>query len=169
MLLDISRALKNPGQSYPFSGALSLEAMDVLDDPVRFEGVAIDGSFTGAVESVKVVGRVRAKVHTRCALCLDPVAFDLDAPLAEVFTRTVDPEDPDQRPLNGYAVDLTDPAKDALLLALPMRALCRPDCGGLCPVCGVNLNHRRCTCQEGGERHNPFSALDELLTEDEEV
>ena len=40
---------------------------------------------------------------------------------------------------------------------------------GLCPVCGANRNKVPCTCQEGGERQNPFSALSKLLTEDEEV
>ncbi len=169
MLLDVSRALKNPGQSYPFEGDVLLPEMDVLDDPVRFERATAKGTFTGAVESVSVTGHVEADVLTRCANCLDPVTLHVNAPLKEVFTRTVDPEDPDQRALTGYVVDLTAPAKDALLLELPMRILCRDDCEGLCPVCGVNLNKERCTCQEGGERQNPFKALGELLTEDEEV
>ena len=56
-----------------------------------------------------------------------------------------------------------------LVLELPMRFVCSEDCKGICYVCGANRNIAPCTCQEGGERQNPFSALSELLTEDEEV
>lgn len=167
--LDVSRALKNPGQSYSFAGDVELPTMDVLGETVAFSGIVASGMFTGAVESVTVSGTVRAKARTRCANCLGQVDLPIDAELDEVYTKTVDPEDPDQRPLDGYQVDLADPVRDALLLALPMRILCKPDCPGLCPVCGANLNTQRCTCQEGGERQNPFSALSKLLTEDEEV
>ena len=62
-----------------------------------------------------------------------------------------------------------DAVSDALLLELPYRFLCSENCQGICPVCGKNRNIAPCTCQEGGERQNPFSALSELLTEDEEV
>ena len=61
------------------------------------------------------------------------------------------------------------PSKEALLLELPLRLVCSENCKGICPSCGVNRNIAPCTCQEGGERQNPFSALSELLTEDEEV
>ena len=169
MQLDVSRALKNPGQSYSFKGELVLPEMDVFDDLVSFEDVQVSGTFTGAIESVKVTGTVEAVVCTRCANCLGAVKQPVKATLSEVYTRTVDPEDPDQRALDGYLVDMTDSAKDALLLELPMRILCHESCPGLCPVCGVNLNTQRCTCQEGGKRQNPFSALGKLLTEDEEV
>ena len=38
-------------------------------------------------------------------------------------------------------LDLHSWARDALALTLPAKVLCRPDCAGLCPVCGVDLNH----------------------------
>jgi uncharacterized protein len=45
-------------------------------------------------------------------------------------------------------IDLTDVVREQLYLALPMKPLCREECKGLCPVCGVNRNRETCTCQE---------------------
>ena len=56
-----------------------------------------------------------------------------------------------------------------VLLEVPAKVLCREDCKGLCPVCGANLNHGTCTCQEGAEVTNPFSALKSIVLKDEEV
>ena len=112
---------------------------------------------------------VEADVESRCALCLEPGTKHLKADIDALFAREPDPEDPDQYPLDGYRIDVTDLAREALLLELPLRLVCSENCKGICPSCGVNRNIAPCTCQEGGERQNPFSALSELLTEDEEV
>ena len=97
------------------------------------------------------------------------MALPQNAQIDALFAREPDPEDPDQFPLEGYKIETNDVAREALLLELPMRFLCSEDCKGICPVCGTNRNIAPCTCQEGGERQNPFSALSKLLTEDEEV
>lgn len=169
MLMDISLALKNPGQPYPFERELTLPPMEVLSDPVQFEAVRVTGTYTGAGESVTLAGRVRARVISRCALCLDRVSEELAAEFSQVYVREPDSSDPDLYPLSGSSVELDELVRDALLLALPLRFVCSRDCKGLCPVCGVNRNQVACSCQEGEERQNPFSALRELLTEDEEV
>lgn len=169
MLLNVSDALKNPGQSYPFSFQLALEKMDVQGETVRFDQVSVSGEVIGAEESASVKGRVSAVLNARCARCLEPVALPVSAVFDEVFVKTPDPEDPDQRLLDGFRVPMDDVVREALLLEMPMRIVCSEQCKGLCPICGANQNIQRCTCQEGGKRQNPFSALSELLTEDEEV
>ena len=68
-----------------------------------------------------------------------------------------------------HGIELTDAVRDALLLNMPMRVLCREDCRGICPRCGINLNKGPCTCQEGAEVINPFSALKNIVLNDEEV
>ena len=169
MQLDVSRAVKEPGQSFPFEAAAEVEDMVVLDDPVRFSGVTLKGRMVGVVGGVRVTADVEGEVHSRCAKCLEPVSERLSSEIDALFAREPDPDDPDQFPLEGYKIETDVIAREALVLALPMRFLCREDCRGLCPVCGVNRNISPCTCQEGGERQNPFSALSRLLTEDEEV
>ncbi len=169
MLTDISQALKAPGQVFPLTAEPELPELEVLDDPVRFEDVRFEGSLVGGLDQVRVSGRVTATAHTRCCECLEPAQVALSAEVDVLFMREPDPEDPDLYPLEGHSIDLAPMAQEALLLELPMRVLCREDCKGICPICGQNRNIAPCTCQEGGERQNPFSALSELLTEDEEV
>jgi len=49
---------------------------------------------------------------------------------------------------NDNSVDLSEPLREIILLSLPMHAVCRPDCRGLCPQCGQNLNFGQCDCQK---------------------
>ena len=169
MLVDISRAFKDPGQSYPFEASAEIEPLTVMDDPVRFSDVRLTGELVGTGEAVRVSSLVEADVESRCALCLEPVHMHLKTEIDALFARDPDPDDPDQYPLDGYKIEVSDMAREALLLELPMRFLCSESCKGICPSCGANRNIAPCTCQEGGNRQNPFSALSELLTEDEEV
>ena len=63
-------------------------------------------------------------------------------------------------------IDLTEELREDILMVFPQHPLCREDCRGICPVCGVNLNEGTCQCLEteaedkGTEGQNPWSALD---------
>jgi len=47
----------------------------------------------------------------------------------------------------GEGLFLADVLREQVLLALPMKVICRSDCRGLCPNCGANLNHEECRCE----------------------
>ncbi len=47
-------------------------------------------------------------------------------------------------PMDIDIIDITKDVRDTLLLAVPMKVLCKPDCKGLCPICGANLNYETC-------------------------
>lgn len=108
---------------------------------------------------------LRFGVHLEgpCVRCLEPAALDL-----EVEAREVDQtgsEDAELRSpyVNDDELELGRWAHDATLLALPARFLCRPDCAGLCPICGESLNdnpheHERPTDPR-------WAALDDLKLE----
>ena len=168
-MLDVSKALSFPGQVYRFEAAPEIEEMEVLNDPVSFEDVTVKGEFFGSGERISVRGKVDASVTSRCAKCLEPVTISIEAEMDAQFVRVLDPEDPDLYAFEGSKADLTDAVRDALLLELPYRFLCSEDCKGLCSGCGVNLNLGTCTCQEGGEVINPFSALKAFVQNNEEV
>ena len=168
-MLDVSKALSFPGQVYRFEAAPVIEEMEVLNDPVSFEDVIVKGEFFGSGERISIRGNVDATVTSRCAKCLEPVTIQVQAELDAQYVRILDPEDPDLYAFEGSKADLTDAVRDALLLELPYRFLCSEDCKGLCSGCGVNLNLGTCTCQEGGEVINPFSALKAIVQNNEEV
>ena len=167
--VDVSKALSYPGQSYPLRAEATLEEMEVLRDPVRFSNTCFEGEYLGTGKRVNLRGRVSTQVHTRCARCLEPVTYRLEAEMNVQFAGSEDPDDPDLYLFEGSKADLTDALRDAVLLEMPYRALCREDCKGLCPKCGKNLNSGPCTCQEGDDVTNPFSALKAFVHNNEEV
>ncbi len=84
--------------------------------------------------------RFPVRIEGPCMRCLDPAAVE-----TEVDAREVDQSDTEDEELRSpYVVDdqldLGRWAHDAAVLAIPARILCRPDCAGLCPVCGESLN-----------------------------
>ena len=96
--------------------------------------------------------RLEATLDGPCMRCLSPAR-----PVFEVVAREVsqpgEGEELESPYLEGGILDLKSWARDALALALPTQVLCRPDCAGLCPICGADLN-------EAGEDHGHESAPD---------
>jgi len=97
--------------------------------------------------------------------CLEPARLE-----AEVDAREVDQRDIEDEELHspyvgreGQELDLSRWAHDAAVLALPSRILCRPDCAGLCPVCGESLNDADPADHEHESAPDPrWAALDKL-------
>ena len=170
MALDVGMALKNPGQAYPFQATVELPEMEVLDDPVRFDGVNVTGEFFCTGDNrVSLRAKADATVVSRCSRCLEPVQEAISAGIDALYALESDPDDPDIYVFEAHALPLEEAVKDALLLELPLQFFCKPDCKGLCPVCGVNLNKQTCTCQEGNVVTGPFSALKDYVLNNEEV
>ena len=116
--------LELAGQRYTVAGGTVPARLDISRTPT---GYAVRMRFT-------------AHVSGPCMRCL----ADADVPV-EVDAREVDQppsEDEELRSpyVEGDELELADWAHDALALAMPFQLLCRPDCAGLCPVCGVSLN-----------------------------
>jgi uncharacterized protein len=80
------------------------------------------------------------RLHGPCFRCLEDAVLDL--PISAREYQATDPDDDELRTpyLEDDRLDLSAWARDALALELPDKILCRPDCAGLCPVCGKNLN-----------------------------
>ena len=109
---------------------------------------------------IRVEGNFETKVELVCARCLEPVAeevsrsFDLfyaplpkDAHLTKHREDRLKDDDTDIGFYEGDSLFLTDVLKEQMLLTLPIKAICRSDCRGLCPNCGANLNHEECRCE----------------------
>jgi uncharacterized protein len=56
----------------------------------------------------------------------------------------------DEEAFDGQKIDLDPIVREQVLLALPMRVICRDDCKGLCPSCGQDLNVEKCACEPRG-------------------
>ena len=89
-------------------------------------------------------GQFSTKLEAECVRCLELFQLALIMPMEEMFTFSA-ASDPTYLIDEGW-LDLRQPLREQILLALPMHSLCRPDCRGLCPNCGQNLNEGQCTC-----------------------
>lgn len=105
--------------------------------------------------------------HFACDRCL--AEFDMRV---EERSRVIFSSDPDMLALAGEdihavakdanEIDITDDVRATLLLALPQKAVCRPDCQGWCSHCGVNLNEESCRCGPHA-RDARWAGLDKFL------
>lgn len=127
--------------------------------PLKVRGpVEVDAELSRRGQLVLARGEVRGKAERRCARCLKVFIEPFRASLDVQYRR--EPEKPLDRELeltadeadtvyyDGETLDLSAEVREAALLAEPMRALCRPDCRGLCAGCGVDLNRGACRCPE---------------------
>lgn len=150
--------------------------------PLGFGEVHVAGRLTRADGDIVFQGRLTGAYHQACARCLEPAkaSFSLDVLWTFVESGSVDavsmageadlegPFAADERTWSGDEVDLAGAVWEDLVLAAPGKVVCREDCQGLCPVCGVNRNHETCahagaapeSAPAGG---NKFGKLAELF------
>ncbi len=81
-----------------------------------------------------------ARLHGPCFRCLADAVLDLPIQATEYEATNPDSDELRTPYLDDDKLDLSAWARDAIALALPLQILCRPDCAGLCPVCGKDLN-----------------------------
>lgn len=118
-------------------------------------------------KGILVEGQLSAQLPVTCARCLDATIHPLTSDFTELyaFNHRTETEEELIVPEDGH-IDLTPIVREYLQLAIPANPLCRPDCAGLCPICGVNHNHATCDCK--AEPIDPRMAkLKELLDQDE--
>lgn len=98
-------------------------------------------------QGIFVHGGLESAVVGECARCLDtthvPVSFELE----ELFAYPPSDEAPYSIQETGI-LDLEPLLREEAILAVPMTVLCRPDCAGLCPICGKNWNEGPCDCEQ---------------------
>lgn len=121
--------------------------------PLVAEGEATIDEMT---QEIRFSGHLAVPLHLECDRCLAPidVAVDTDfelvyEPLPEAAPAQeleLHPGDIDLGFYEGDGMELHDVLREQVLLEFPSRALCSPECKGLCPVCGVNRNEQNCSC-----------------------
>lgn len=123
--------------------------------------VDVDVELLPVGATIEAVGKVRATWQGPCARCLQMAHGTLEGDVREIFE---DPhEEGETYPLLHDEIDLEPLARETVVLELPQAPLCREDCKGLCPDCGVDRNESTCSCEPPLDPR--WSVLDELRTE----
>ena len=108
-------------------------------------------------KKVFVEGAVRMSVTLPCSRCLKEYAWPLDTAFREEYNPVEEFEQSDTQELTEQDLDLSfyrndeldiaELIKEQVLLSIPMKTLCRPDCKGLCTQCGKDFNEGPCGCR----------------------
>jgi uncharacterized protein len=121
---------------------------DLSDDIVRIgDEVCLSGVIESVVDGLLVRGTVEARARLACVRCLVEHDDVVSADVVELFSRPDGGDDEVVEP--GYditddMIDLDTLLRDEMAAAMPSHPLCRPDCAGLCPACGADLNVAPC-------------------------
>jgi uncharacterized protein len=151
MLFDTASFLR---QSTGATRAYRLSERQDESEELRAADVTGTVSFLRTSEGILVSVRLSAVSDETCSRCLEPLQLSCDMDFQEEFAQTVDvdtgarlspPDDVfaiDERPV----LDLNEAIRQYRLASRSMQPLCNPDCRGLCPDCGTNLNLGPCAC-----------------------
>ncbi len=122
-------------------------------------------------DSILVRGHLQGELNYDCSRCLDAytgpltASFDLllkagHPPVPEQEVE-LSPGELDEDYFLGDELELNGVLREQILLALPLKPLCREECQGLCRQCGANLNREPCSCS-APVFHSSFAALEKL-------
>ena len=141
-----------PDTPYLLDGTESADILDLppdADPPLAPAGdITYHLSAVMAGADLIVTGKASVPLATVCARCLDDIRVTIAVKdLCFHFEKVRDLE-----------VDLTDSVREELLLAVPSCFYCSPDCKGICPMCGANLNHASCSCDKQQVEPEPDNA-----------
>lgn len=154
MILDLRELLNTPGSRKSFEIDHSfpdLEGLDMVS--------AVRGTLTAfnSREHIVVEGSVESVVGVECNRCLSRVELPVRAELEALgmleyhdsgqWARINLREDEEAAAFFGETtLDIDEVVRQGVLLHLPLQVICKPDCRGICPGCGANLNAEPCHC-----------------------
>ena len=166
-------------QEFP-PGHIDLGAELQQRSPLHAEGSAelIEERSPGVKDTIKdirLTGRFRGQLEVQCARCLEAVERAVEAefdllyrPLGAVRRDdevSISEAETEIGFYKGDGLMLEDVLREQILLAVPVKAVCRDECRGLCPQCGQNLNQGKCGCTPaaGDPRWNALRDLRDKL------
>ena len=118
---------------------------DILSAPNRITQAAVEISFSVAGSEILVRGKVKGEREVQCARCLKLATQPFCEEFSETYSHKLE------------IIDIMFLVRQTLALTEEIRFLCQPDCKGICPMCGQDLNVAACKCQP--VNLSPFAAL----------
>ncbi len=155
MKINVAQLLKKPAGTVRWHD-LS-EDIKGIDDDLEIQDPLIGPlKMLRTTDGILVTAALRTVLELQCCRCLEPFSTPIELEIEEEFRPSVDIHTGAKLPLieagegtiidEHHILDLAEIIRQAVFLALPMRALCKDNCAGLCPQCGQNLNKAQCDC-----------------------
>lgn len=134
-LIRSTGSMRTLEEQWPAPGGLAVPLLGIPEESM----VDIELRLESVHEGILVTGTADADLVGECSRCLDPIQEGLTVDLQELFLTASDGGGDEERLVVHDTVDLEPVLRDAVVTALPFQPVCRPDCQGLCPDCGIRL------------------------------
>ncbi len=145
LLINAAELLRRPGSERRLSLETTVAELGIADR--RFDSTAtvvVSLRLESLTDGIVVDGELRAPWADSCRRCLAAANGVVVSEVHELYQAVT--TDPDAFPIVGDQIDLVPMVRENLLLDGPLAPLCRPDCAGLCPTCGIDRNTATCDC-----------------------
>lgn len=149
MKLDIKELFDAPGTQISVSEDIDFSDVDIWGQKIYSSPVHIDGLFSNRSGMVTFKYNAVSNLRFNCDRCGKSSVRKEENSFEHWLARELESEDNDEFILipNGI-IDLDELVKADVTLELPFQLLCKDDCKGLCPICGLDLNEKTCDCKK---------------------
>ncbi len=152
MTINVAELLTEVNASRKIELCSEVAGFEYMSEQIGFKGnVSLSGEIKRAQSKYyKFTGTVKAVLILQCGLCLTDYEYPVEYPLDIEFTtreKAIDDE-ADSYYTDGDTVDFEEAIQTNAIMNIPAKRLCKPDCKGLCAVCGANLNKECCNCTQ---------------------
>lgn len=163
MRLNLKDIIAAPGAALPFEFQLDLSDLDFNGECPISEPVSVTGEVKNTAGALSLSAEAKTNLHLTCDRCAAAFVREKVVNYETLLaTELEDEENDDILLLEGDELDVGEAVTTAFILDMDTKNLCKEDCKGLCPTCGVNLNEKTCGC--GKREVDPrLAALAQLL------
>lgn len=145
LLVNAAELLRRPGSERRVSLEPTVAELGIADSKFDLDAtVMVSLRLESLTNGIVVDGELRAPWADSCRRCLAPASGEVVSDVHELYQYVV--TDPSAFEIVGEQIDLVPMVRENILLDAPVAPLCRPDCAGLCPTCGIDRNTATCDC-----------------------
>lgn len=142
MFIELEPVFNNIGAQKPFAYSF------IMDDCEIREPVKVSGVVENRAGVVTLTADTVLEYETVCDRCLKSLSRKVQKQFTHTLVSSLNDEDNDDFILvEDMHFNLDELLREDILLNIPVKELCTPDCKGLCPMCGADLNIAACSCK----------------------
>ncbi len=160
MIISVKDALRNEGERFQLDFQQKLDPIEYMGSVSFPEPIKVSGFYFADGKNVHFIGTIQAQCVFQCDRCGKDFSKQLEFDFDEIYSEN--PEEELFVISHNDTVDIQPLLNDTILSMLPIERLCREDCKGLCPKCGVDKNFSSCSCSDD-DGDNPFAVLRGLV------
>ena len=151
MLLDLEKVFANDDEILPFAYTMDFSKVEVGGCCPFVSPISVSGQVKSFAGAARLEAQVAFDFSVPCDRCAEMVSQKFSYRFSHMLVQRLNDEENDNDSfilVEEKKLELDKLLYDDILLELPSKFLCKPDCKGLCGVCGANLNEKSCDCNK---------------------